>query len=91
MTVLRPLFRNALLRTKTASGLQSANKSLLGHNHRACFATQSGDDAKRPTALAKIFLEDGTELTGRSFGSHEAVEGEVRNKSLLRRFLRLKT
>jgi hypothetical protein len=90
MTVLRPLFRNALLRSskKTASGLQgcggksNSNKStLLGH-HRACyFATQSGDDATRPTALAKIFLEDGTELTGRSFGSHEAVEGEVRINS----------
>jgi hypothetical protein len=95
MTVLRPLFRNALLRSskKTASsGLQgcggkgsSSSKSpLLGHHHRACyFATQSGDDATRPTALAKIFLEDGTELTGRSFGSHEAVEGEVRKESLV--------
>lgn len=39
--------------------------------------TQSGDDAKPPTALAKLHLEDGTTLTGRSFGSHESVDGEV--------------
>lgn len=41
-------------------------------------STQSGDDAARPTALAKLHLEDGTTLLGRSFGSHESVEGEVR-------------
>jgi hypothetical protein len=83
MTVLRPLLRNALLRSsKTTAGVGkgTSSKSLL-NNSRACFATQSGDDAKRPTALAKIFLEDGTELTGRSFGSHEAVEGEVGEKT----------
>lgn len=40
-------------------------------------ATQSGDDAKKPTALAKIHLEDGTTLVGKSFGSHESAEGEV--------------
>jgi hypothetical protein len=39
---------------------------------------QSGDDAAKPTALAKIYLEDGTVLTGRSFGAHRTVEGEVR-------------
>jgi hypothetical protein len=27
-----------------------------------------------------LHLEDGTTLIGRSFGSHEAVEGEVRAK-----------
>lgn len=42
------------------------------------FSTQSTDDAKKPTALARLYLEDGTILTGKSFGSHEAVEGEVR-------------
>lgn len=46
------------------------------------FGTQSGDDAKKPTALAKIYLEDGTVLTGRSFGCHESVEGEVRQARL---------
>jgi hypothetical protein len=42
-------------------------------------STQSGDDAKRSTVLAKLHLEDGTTLVGRSFGSHESVDGEVRN------------
>jgi hypothetical protein len=41
-------------------------------------ATQSGDDAKPPTALATLYLEDGSKFVGRSFGSHEAaVNGEV--------------
>jgi hypothetical protein len=41
-------------------------------------STQSGNDAQPPTALARLYLEDGTVLTGRSFGCHTAVEGEVR-------------
>jgi hypothetical protein len=41
-------------------------------------STQSGDDAQRPTAVAKVYLEDGTVLIGRSFGAHKSVEGEVR-------------
>jgi hypothetical protein len=41
--------------------------------------TQSSNDVERPTRLAKLFLEDGTVLTGRSFGSHKAVDGEVRS------------
>jgi hypothetical protein len=40
--------------------------------------TQSSNDVERPTRLAKLFLEDGTVLTGRSFGAHKAVDGEVR-------------
>ena len=40
--------------------------------------TQSGDDTQKPTALAKLYLEDGTVLTGISFGSHVSAEGEVR-------------
>lgn len=47
------------------------------HQIGRSFATQSGDDTKKPTALAKIHLEDGTTLVGKSFGSHESVEGEV--------------
>ena len=39
--------------------------------------TQSGDDAVPPTAVAKLFLEDGTVLVGQSFGCHKAIEGEV--------------
>jgi hypothetical protein len=41
-------------------------------------STQSGDDTKPPTALAKLHLEDGSTLVGRSFGCHESVSGEVR-------------
>ena len=37
----------------------------------------SKDDAEKPTAVAKIYLEDGTVLTGLSFGSHTSAEGEV--------------
>ena len=40
-------------------------------------ATQSGDEVKPPTALARLHLEDGSTLTGRSFGCHESVSGEV--------------
>ena len=56
-------------------------RSLVGGQHqqqlRRSLATQSGDDTKKPTALAKIHLEDGTTLVGKSFGSHESAEGEV--------------
>jgi hypothetical protein len=38
---------------------------------------QYGDDIKKSTILAKIYLEDGTTLVGRSFGSHKSVDGEV--------------
>jgi len=41
-------------------------------------STQSGDDVKPPSALATLYLEDGSKFVGRSFGSHEAaVDGEV--------------
>jgi hypothetical protein len=40
--------------------------------------SQSGNDAKKPEALARIYLEDGTVLTGRSFGCHKSAEGQVR-------------
>jgi hypothetical protein len=58
--------------------------SALARHHQSkpfglkAFATQSGDDAGPPTALAKLYLEDGTTFTGLSFGSHTSVEGEVR-------------
>ena len=42
--------------------------------------TQSTDNDKAPTALATLYLEDGTKFVGKSFGSHEAVEGEVSYK-----------
>jgi hypothetical protein len=40
-------------------------------------STHSGDDAKRPEAVAMLHLEDGTTLVGKSFGCHTSVEGEV--------------
>ena len=40
-------------------------------------SSQSGDNTEKPTALAKLYLEDGTVLTGISFGSHVSAEGEV--------------
>jgi len=47
-------------------------------------STQSGDDVKPPSALATLYLEDGSKFVGRSFGSHEAaVDGEVSKKMQL--------
>ena len=71
--MLRPLLKSSVQR-------RAAGPSAKNLGPRA-FATQSGDDAEKPTALAKIFLEDGTELVGKSFGSHESVEGEVRRNN----------
>ena len=62
--------RSAMLKAQTVSrGSRATTLRSL--------ATASGDDAKKPTALAKLHLEDGTTLVGYSFGSHQAVEGEV--------------
>lgn len=67
--------------------LWSVNGSFTSHTRRALqkaksastrlLATQSSGDVEPPTALANLYLEDGTKLTGQSFGCHEAVEGEV--------------
>lgn len=46
--------------------------------------SQSSDDAEKPTALAKLYLEDGTTLTAKSFGCHKSVEGEVSQMQLHR-------
>lgn len=40
-------------------------------------ATQSDSSAKRSSRFATLTLEDGTSLTGYSFGAHESVAGEV--------------
>ena len=40
-------------------------------------ATQSDSSSKRSSRLATLTLEDGTSLTGYSFGAHESVAGEV--------------
>jgi len=46
-------------------------------NSSKLMSTQSSSSTKPPSAIATLHLEDGTSLTGRSFGCHEAVEGEV--------------
>jgi hypothetical protein len=67
--------------TTTAAVASRRLRSSTSSATKATFATQSGNDASRPTALAKLYLEDGTTMTGLSFGSHESVEGEVREES----------
>lgn len=66
--------------------LWSVNGSFASHTRRLMqnakstsrlMATQSSGDVNPPTALATLHLEDGTKLTGQSFGCHESVEGEV--------------
>ena len=75
------MLRTGLLRSKILAHRVTAAVSVTSSSGRngikASFATYSGDDTKKPTALAKIYLEDGTTLTGRSFGCHASVEGEV--------------
>lgn len=69
MSTFSPALRNTALRN-----IKSSKRA--GFLTRG-LATQSGDDAQPPTALAKLHLADGTTLTGRSFGCHKAIEGEV--------------
>lgn len=52
-------------------GVDTKSKEMRSH---------STADAKPPTVLAKLYLEDGSCLTGLSFGCHESVEGEVRRR-----------
>ena len=65
-----------MLRHAARSAIQRRSR-VVGQHSRRSLATQSGDDTKKPTALAKIHFEDGTTLVGKSFGSHESAEGEV--------------
>lgn len=65
--------RSASFLNKVSNGKQTAAVSPVSR----LMSTQSGDDAKPPTALARLHLEDGSTLTGRSFGCHESVSGEV--------------
>lgn len=75
MTMLRPL--STRLSSLRPRGSTSSN--ITNRVPGRFMATQSGDDAKPPTALATLYLEDGSKFVGRSFGSHEAaVDGEVR-------------
>lgn len=77
-SLLRPIFR---LQQQKVLNLRTTVKSTATRSFTSTtskLSTQSGDDAKRPSALARIYLEDGTTLLGRSFGSHKSVDGEVR-------------
>lgn len=76
--MLRPLLRSSTRGSASVAFARASPLSKIARSSGArLMATQSGDDTQRPSALAKIHLEDGTTLTGRSFGSHENVEGEV--------------
>jgi hypothetical protein len=75
MSMLRPVIRTSAF--SSPSKLLSATRLAAPGVTRAAFSTQSGDNHNKPTAVAKLHLEDGTTLVGKSFGSHEAVEGEV--------------
>jgi hypothetical protein len=66
--------------------LRSATRSALRFRRSALLSTQSGDDAQPPTALTRLYLEDGTVLTGKSFGCHESVDGEVRTTACSKSF-----
>lgn len=75
--MLRPLWRaNGAAFVTHGPKMHGMNRGALGRANRF-MATQSSGDTEHPTALATLYLEDGTTLTGRSFGCHESVEGEV--------------
>ena len=71
-SMLRPLWG-----AKSAFASHSRKYLQKTRGSSRLLATQSSGDTEPPTALATLYLEDGTKLTGQSFGSHEAVEGEV--------------
>eukprot|EP00577_Skeletonema_sp_RCC1716_P032346 CAMPEP_0113417878 /NCGR_PEP_ID=MMETSP0013_2-20120614/25896_1 /TAXON_ID=2843 ORGANISM="Skeletonema costatum, Strain 1716" /NCGR_SAMPLE_ID=MMETSP0013_2 /ASSEMBLY_ACC=CAM_ASM_000158 /LENGTH=924 /DNA_ID=CAMNT_0000305053 /DNA_START=28 /DNA_END=2798 /DNA_ORIENTATION=- /assembly_acc=CAM_ASM_000158 len=74
-SMLRPIARSS---GRTAAFLNRAPASSTKSPLSRLMSTQSGDDVKPPSALATLYLEDGSKFVGRSFGSHEAaVDGEV--------------
>lgn len=85
--MLRPLLRSAgafspqrIVRSsieKNKPKPSFLNGQFLSKGTARGMGTQSTDNHKAPTALATLHLEDGTKIVGKSFGSHEAVEGEV--------------
>lgn len=77
MTSMLRLYRSSGRRGAALLSGSGKQTSAAGTISRL-MGTQSGDDAKPPTALARLHLEDGSTLTGRSFGSHESVSGEVK-------------
>ena len=78
ISMLRNLPRaNGAAFTNTGRTLSSRLRLDSGRASSKLMSTQSNDSTKAPTALATLHLEDGTSIVGRSFGCHEAVEGEV--------------
>jgi hypothetical protein len=73
--MLRKVLRSSAVKSRSSTALAAKAPASAATRF---MATQSGDDACRPTAVAKLHLEDGSTFTGLSFGSHESVEGEVR-------------
>ena len=70
--MLRPFLSKTL--SKTSLLARGNSNKLKNEVLRRMGTWQCGTP---PTALATLHLEDGTSLTGKSFGSHEAIEGEV--------------
>ena len=83
MSMLRPIFSVAGRGSTANAVTATTTRRSVALTASRTFATQSGDDAEPPTALAKLYLEDGTTLTAKSFGCHTSVEGEVRQPSNL--------
>ena len=84
-SMLRPIARSsgrsaAFINNRASAAAASTSSSTRSSPLSRLMSTQSGDDAKPPSALATLYLEDGSKFVGRSFGSHEAaVDGEVRD------------
>lgn len=91
-TMFRQLRPSALLRSSSVQTLYSRRALALskhGSTHKTTaaaagargssrfMATQSDSSAERSTKRATLTLEDGTALTGYSFGADESVAGEV--------------
>lgn len=85
-SMFRQLRMSALVRGGPAQALYSARRALVlkhhgtGKNAAAVsrfMGTQSDSKAERPSKKATLTLEDGTSLSGYSFGAHESVAGEV--------------
>lgn len=63
-------------RATTALKYGNAHRPLSAASSRS-MATQSQSSAERPSRRATLTLEDGTSLSGYSFGADESVAGEV--------------
>lgn len=79
-SMLRPIARSSGRSAAFINSSRSSTARTSSSPLNRLMSTQSGDDAKPPSALATLYLEDGSKFVGRSFGSHEAaVDGEVRD------------